>query len=206
MRVAPFSFYAVSCLGSCDALRICFIVFRISCSSGKRTNPAAVQLMSTFTDFRACFFYELRTSMRRISSLTIVGVRYFISANPRSPAKADAYQAISAPFRIAAFLPPWPFPAAASARIHTPPPSLHSVHPTASRSHYRLKTVSLVRVAPCNLPETARPIPALALGGFLPLLDCGTVRTIALLLCLWYKERLADLALLSACRTHNLCV
>lgn len=113
--------------------------------------------MSTFTDFRACFFYELRTSMRRISSLTIVGVRYFVSVNPRSPAKADAYQAISAPFRIAAFLPPWPFPAAASARIHTPPPSLHSVHPTASRSHYRLKTVSLVRVAPCNLPETAPP-------------------------------------------------
>ena len=43
LRVTPFSFYAVSCFGSCDALRICFIVFRISCSSGKLTNPAAVQ-------------------------------------------------------------------------------------------------------------------------------------------------------------------
>lgn len=43
LRVTPFSFYAVSCFGICDALRICSIILRISCSSGKLTNPTAVK-------------------------------------------------------------------------------------------------------------------------------------------------------------------
>ena len=48
------------------------------------------------------------------------------------------------------------------------------------------------------------PFPALALGGFLTLLDGGTVWAVALVFCLWYEERLADLALFFACRLHNL--
>ena len=56
LRVTPFSFYAVSCFGSCDALRICFIVFRISCSSGKLTNPAAVQYVDLHRFSSVLFF------------------------------------------------------------------------------------------------------------------------------------------------------
>ena len=48
------------------------------------------------------------------------------------------------------------------------------------------------------------PFPALALGSFLPLLNGGTVRTVALVLCLWYEVRLTDLALFFACRLHDL--
>ncbi len=91
---------------------------------------------------------------------------------------------------------------------------------------YRRKTVSLVRAAVSASasvgasalcaevstgdphPETRLrlhcPFPALALGGFLPLLDGGTVWAVALVFCLWYEERLADLALFFACRLHNL--
>ena len=43
LRVTPFSFYAVSCFGICDVLRICSIILRISCSSGKLTKPTAVK-------------------------------------------------------------------------------------------------------------------------------------------------------------------
>ena len=48
-----------------------------------------------------------------------------------------------------------------------------------------------------------RPFSALALGGFLTLLDGGTVRAVPLVFCLWYKVCFTDLALLSACRLHN---
>lgn len=58
------------------------------------------------------------------------------------------------------------------------------------------------------LPETwlgkSCPFPALALGGFLPLLDCSTVWAVALVLCLWHKERLADLASLLMAWLHDL--
>lgn len=50
------------------------------------------------------------------------------------------------------------------------------------------------------------PFPALALGGFLPLLDGGAVRAVALVVSFWYEVCFTDLALLSACRTHNFCV
>ena len=47
-------------------------------------------------------------------------------------------------------------------------------------------------------PETFlrkwHPFSALALGGFLPLLDGGAARAVALVLCFWYEVRLADLA------------
>ena len=35
-------------------------------------------------------------------------------------------------------------------------------------------------------------------------MDGGTVWAVALVFCLWYEERLADLALFFACRLHNL--
>ena len=49
-----------------------------------------------------------------------------------------------------------------------------------------------------------RPFPALALGGFLPLLDGGTVWAVALVLCPWYEIRLADLASLLTAWLHDL--
>ena len=49
-----------------------------------------------------------------------------------------------------------------------------------------------------------RPFPALALGGFLPFLDGGAVWAVALVLCPWYEERLADLALFFVYRLHDL--
>ena len=49
-----------------------------------------------------------------------------------------------------------------------------------------------------------RSFPALALGGFLPLLDGGTARAVALVLCLWYEVRLADLASLLMTWLHDL--
>ena len=57
-------------------------------------------------------------------------------------------------------------------------------------------------------PETCLrlhcPFPALALGGFLPLLDGGTVWAVALVLCPWYEIRLADLASLLTAWLHDL--
>ena len=57
-------------------------------------------------------------------------------------------------------------------------------------------------------PETSlrkrRPFSALALGGFLPLLDGGTVWAVALVLCPWYEIRLADLASLLTAWLHDL--
>ena len=91
---------------------------------------------------------------------------------------------------------------------------------------YRHKTVSLVRAAVSATasvgasalcaevstgdphPETCLrlhcPFPALALGSFLPLLDDGAVRAVALVLCLWYEVRLADLASLLTAWLHDL--
>lgn len=48
------------------------------------------------------------------------------------------------------------------------------------------------------------PFPALALGSFLPLLDGGTVRAVALVFCPWYEVRLADLASLLMAWLHEL--
>ena len=57
-------------------------------------------------------------------------------------------------------------------------------------------------------PETSlrkrRPFSALALGGFLPLLDGGTVWAVALVFCPWYEIRLADLASLLTAWLHDL--
>ena len=48
------------------------------------------------------------------------------------------------------------------------------------------------------------PFPALALGGFLPLLDGGAVRAVALVLCLRYEVRLADFTSLLMTWLHDL--
>lgn len=91
---------------------------------------------------------------------------------------------------------------------------------------YRRKTVSLVRAAVSATasvgasalcaevstgdphPETCLrlhcPFPALALGGFLPLLYGGTVWAVALVFCPWYEVRLADLASLLTAWLHEL--
>ena len=91
---------------------------------------------------------------------------------------------------------------------------------------YRRKTVSLVRAAVSATasvgasalcaevstgdphPETCLrlhcPFPALALGGFLPLLDGGAVQAVPLVLCLRYEVRLADFTSLLMTWLHDL--